>query len=263
MATVFGPLCSWLAQRRARSWAVWFIYGIVLGPIAAGLLLAAPPGRCPSCGTPTRGWARACNGCGLAFDGEEPATAAALDEPPARRAAQPALTAVGPGRATSPQAASAVGFASTGGGAASAQDDVEAAVMESPETRPATKLGRRASAVERRAASPDGASQTVAILASGVFVGGSDGLQIGSRYFLARVGGELHVLGPLHMSPSAIATKMKLNNAEATVVSDRLLLTGRGRASGRTMAFAGVTMEPGMDLQHELAGRRRQRVATS
>ena len=30
MAAVFGPVCSWLALRRARSWAVWFIFGVLL-----------------------------------------------------------------------------------------------------------------------------------------------------------------------------------------------------------------------------------------
>ena len=57
-ALVFAPLASYLAGRRARSAAMWFLLGVVLGPLAIVLLLFAPPGRCPDCGERVRGWPR-------------------------------------------------------------------------------------------------------------------------------------------------------------------------------------------------------------
>ncbi len=260
MATVFGPLCSWLALRRARSWAVWFIFGVLLGPIAAALLFAAPPGRCPSCGTPSRGWPRSCDGCGIVFGGD----AGVMD---VSSHGAPGLTLTSPAAgvgAMTPTGAETAGRAGVSKRAqAQAEEAARKRLQDSPETRPATRLGRRASAVPRPTSESGGNSgQTVAILGSGVYVGGSVELQIGSRYFLARVGNELQALGPIHMSPSAVATRMKLGDAESTVVADRLLITGRRRSAGRTLAFAGVSMEPGVNLERELSGRR-QKVATS
>ena len=52
-------------------------------------------------------------------------------------------------------------------------------------------------------------------------------LQIGSRYFLARVGTKLNLLGPIHISPSAVAASVTLADAEVAVLADRLLITGR------------------------------------
>src|SRR5712691_11339873 len=34
-ATLFAPLASWLALQRARPWALWFLFGVALGPIAS------------------------------------------------------------------------------------------------------------------------------------------------------------------------------------------------------------------------------------
>ena len=106
MAAVFGPVCSWLALRRARSWAVWFIFGVLLGPIAVGLLLAAPPGRCPSWGAPTRGGARRGGGWGgvlgeTAPVPEEPAPAPE-DAAPAPAEPAPEESAPAPGGEEAP-----------------------------------------------------------------------------------------------------------------------------------------------------------------
>ena len=260
MAAVFGPVCSWLALRRARSWAVWFIFGVFLGPIAVGLLIASPPGRCPSCAAPTHGWPRVCASCGLEFDADPAAGSAGVDGTPGLTLAVATPTpATGPARA--PRSSGRRG-ASKSGKAAASSGTPESDIEGSPETRPATQLGRRATAIPRAADGTTG-PQTLGILGNGVFVGGSEELQIGSRYFLARVGGDLQALGPIHISPSAVATKMKINDAESTVVADRLLITGHGRSSGRTLAFAGVSIEPGVDIERELTSPRRQRVATS
>ena len=104
---------------------------------------------------------------------------------------------------------------------------------------------------------------TVAILGSGIFIGGSASLQIGSRYFLAKVGTKLHVLGPIHISPSAVAARVTLADIEAaTVLADRLLINGRA-GTNVSLAFSSVTVEPDVDLERQLlAPTRRRAVAT-
>jgi hypothetical protein len=42
----------------------WFAYGAILGPVASGLVLMAPPGSCPNCGQRVRGWSWTCVTCG-------------------------------------------------------------------------------------------------------------------------------------------------------------------------------------------------------
>jgi hypothetical protein len=94
-------------------------------------------------------------------------------------------------------------------------------------------------------------SGTVEILGSGLFMGGNGSLQIGSRYLLAKVGAKLHLLGPIHISPSAIAARVTLADAEATVLEDRLVITGRA-GSDVSLVFSGVVTEPGLDLEEQL-----------
>lgn len=110
-------------------------------------------------------------------------------------------------------------------------------------------LGHRAKPHETLAARQS--STTPTILGSAIFVGGSEALQIGSRYFIARVGAEMQVLGPIHISPTAVAARIVLTNVEATAVSDRLLIISRERGKS-TLAFSAVTAQPGIDLQQQL-----------
>ena len=250
-AIVFAPLCSWLALQQGRSWIVWFLFGIALGPIAVALLIAAPPGHCPACGTRSRGWPQRCAGCGfdfteggpdtdfLAVDGEVVGT-------PERR---PSLTIVRP-------TAEVVAHGPI------ARDPWEETIeaAQPPVRRSATALGRRASEVPTSSTSRRSAG-TVAILGSGIFMGGNEPLQIGSRYLLARVGQELQALGPMHLSPSALAARVPLIDTQATVVADRLLITGRSGDRGPSLAFSSVSAEPGIDFQEELRGRSRRKAA--
>ena len=236
---LFAPLASWLAVQRGRSWAAWFLFGVALGPIAVGLLLAAPPGRCPACGTRTRGWPRRCEGCGVEFRRKQRAeTAGDIDGAPSTiETPVPEPSRVATRRASS------------------AGSTVE------PGRRPATELGHRPTPQAAPAASSR-SSGTVAILGSAIFIGGSASLQIGSRYLLAKVGAKLHVLGPIHISPSAVAARVTLADIEATVLADQLLITGR---SGRnlSLAFSSVAVEPDVDLERQLlAPTRRRAVAT-
>jgi pilus assembly protein TadC len=93
-------------------------------------------------------------------------------------------------------------------------------------------------------------------------MGGNAALQIGSRYLLTRVGTKLHLLGPIHISPSAVAARVTLANADVAVLSDRLLITGRA-GSDLSLAFSSVVAEPGVDLEQQLLVRtKRKAVAT-
>lgn len=94
-------------------------------------------------------------------------------------------------------------------------------------------------------------------------MGGTEPLQIGSRYFLARVGSEMHALGPMHISPSAVAARIHLGDTQATVVADRLLITGRSGDRGPTLAFSAVAAEPGVDFTEQLKSRARRKAAAT
>jgi hypothetical protein len=281
-AILFAPLASWLALQRARPWAVWFVFGVFLGPIASLLLVLAPPGRCPVCGNRSIGWPRSCSNCGLAFgsrlvpfatDGAEAATT------PARMAsAEMGLEAATPALAVAASASgsraaglkptgratrtSRTGTGSSGIAAVAGRGDpVTGRTVPSPADgvgpvrRPATTLGRRATAAPPTLLEPDplpAAPSAPAILGSGIFVAGGKSLQIGSRYLFARVGSELHVLGPVHLSPEKVAARLSLADIEPTVVADRLLVAPLKRGQGPELAFGGVVLERGVVIDRDL-----------
>jgi hypothetical protein len=82
----FGLASARMAASRDRVAWEWFAFGAVLGPIALALLWIAPPGRCRSCDTPTRGWSRTCWWCGA----DVASTPASTLEIVARMSGQPA-----------------------------------------------------------------------------------------------------------------------------------------------------------------------------
>jgi hypothetical protein len=211
-AIVFAPLCSWLAMRRQRSWVVWFCFGAILGPVAAIILTVAPPGRCPACGAPTRGWPSACTRCHVAFR-------------PVRWTPQTHTV----------EAATALPAPRSGDGNVGGVSWA-AAPWTGSSARP-------------RPLDPSADAGGSAILGSGVFVGGSVSLQIGSRYLLALSGSELRALGPVHLDPSTIAARIPLADTTATVVGDRLVISGRGDRDERSIAFSAVGLAPGVDLE--------------
>ena len=218
-ATLFAPLASWLALQRARPWALWFLFGVALGPVASLLLILAPPGRCPACDERSIGWARSCANCGLIFESEQSETVRFAGRPGLAATASTVAGAIGPA-GLAPVARSgraprrAVGATSLAG--APVRRDyappVRATLAEGadpdaeiPGRRSAMGLGRRPSAGSAAPGSTDGRESSPANesanLGSGVFIGGSESLQIGSRYLLARVGSELHVLGRSTSTP--------------------------------------------------------------
>lgn len=280
-AILFAPLASWLALQRARPWAVWFVFGVFLGPIASLLLVLAPPGRCPVCGNRSVGWPRSCANCGLAFGSGLASFAADRAEAtatPARTAsAEMALEVATPAMAASAAGSRATGLKPTGratrtsrGGSGSSDITAVAGRGSDPVTgrtvptpaggagpvlRPATTLGRRATAAPPTLLEPDplpAAPSGPAIIGSGIFVAGGKSLQIGSRYLFARVGSELHVLGPVHLSPEKVAARLSLADIEPTVVADRLLVAPVKRGQGPELAFGGVILERGVVIERDL-----------
>ena len=238
-AMIFAPACSWLAFQRGRSRAAWFAFGIALGPVAAALLLIAPPGRCPSCGTRTVGWPSRCEGCGLVFASGATEHAAgqpdvgpreylrALPDPPSREIGIPLTPTLESDARRFPRSGS------------------------SADPHAATSLGYRPAFQAPIAGPREQPNASVAILGSAIFVGGSEGLEVGSRYFIARVGKEMQVLGPIHISPEAVAARIPLANLATTVVADRLLVTAQD-GGNPNLAFSGLASQSGVDLQQQL-----------
>lgn len=247
---VFAPAAALVAVRRRRAALVWFAFGIVLGPIALGLVLAAPPRRCPACDGPTIGWFRRCPECGADVRSgampEEPAPAA----PPPRAArstsrrpaagstrptGRPATaaarrrrdmarpTAVGPGRPTSspPDPGSIVVDVAYGGAT-----PVEA---------------------QPQVSQASGGNTGLLPLATGVYAGGSVGLEIGHRYTIARGPSDLVITGPVETTPTAVAHRRELASIDPVGVDDRLVITGVGAGRGkyllRFQAVAGMSPE--------------------
>ncbi|HET7473863.1 MAG TPA: hypothetical protein VFJ71_12110, partial [Candidatus Limnocylindrales bacterium] len=99
-ASIFGPLSGWLAAQRGRNPVLWALFGIALGPIAAGLLVTAPPGRCAACRWPVAGWSARCVACGA--DVRTGATGASVAELIQGPAAVPAVGAAAGSVAPSP-----------------------------------------------------------------------------------------------------------------------------------------------------------------
>ena len=73
------------------------------------------------------------------------------------------------------------------------------------------------------------------ILASGVFVNGTVGLQIGSRYLIALDGERLMVLGPADEDPSSVVFDRSVHEMDATGLNERLILNQRSNARGASI----------------------------
>jgi hypothetical protein len=284
-AILFAPLASWIAVQRVRSWPLWFLFGIALGPVAALLLLAAPPGRCPACGNRSVGWPRRCANCGLAFsavplDATIPMTPDGLPvEGVFAQLDSPGLLGVGgPGESIVVAAAAASGTSYSPArltvpdrGPDRGTERPMVAVGPGRDAaslaRSATTLGRRPTDEPGPAAKPAAqrrpSSGTLAILGSGIFIGGSEPLQVGSRYLIARVGSELHILGPVHLSPAAVAARLPLSNVQPTVVADRVLISPAKPGRGADVAFGSVMLERDVDLVRDLKSPRRSRSTAS
>jgi len=228
---VFGPLCSWLAIRKARRPMLWFLYGCLIGPFALLLLALAPAGRCAVCDAPTRGWIRECDVCGYGL------TVARVQR--------------------------AMGFPETGlpiremtapiepSDARSARIDVR------PEPRPLSIVpagrGGRASRSRGNQLADLGDHNEVDMLATGIYIGGTAPLEIGLRYTIARHLGDLLVMGPIDTSPRLIRLRHPRHGLDATVHEDRLLISDPpGERSRLVVAFRSLAGTRGRRLEEAL-----------
>lgn len=281
-ATLFAPLASWLALQRARSWAVWFVFGVALGPVASLLLILAPPGRCPACDTRSIGWPRSCSNCGLVFGTEQAETVRIAGRRRSPAAAPTAAGALGQTEAI-PVARSARASRRVGGAAAVTNPAILGdypsparatlagradPAAEDPRRRSAMGLGRRPPSGSRAAPPSDleadpSAADGPATLASAVFIGGSKSLQVGSRYLLAKVGSELHVLGPVHVDPAKVAARIRLGDVEPTINAGSLVIAPGPSGRGPDLAFGSVILERNIDLGRELREAGRSRSAST
>jgi hypothetical protein len=93
---------------------------------------------------------------------------------------------------------------------------------------------------------PAGAIQ---IVGSGVYMGGNRPIETGNRYLLARAGGELQILGPVHLDAGHIADRLPVRDIEVFLLDGRLLIGSRNERKDVTMAFVAVSLDRGVDLE--------------
>ena len=63
-AAAFGLASARAAGRLDRDTRLWFVFGVILGPVALLLLWRSPPAWCRTCLMSTRGWTKTCWWCG-------------------------------------------------------------------------------------------------------------------------------------------------------------------------------------------------------
>jgi hypothetical protein len=267
-ASVFGPLSGWLAGQRMRNIALWGIFGIVLGPVAPALLMSAPPGRCAACRWPVAGWGGRCVACGAdvrtgAPMATDPVAAAGSGTPTGAAMAPAARELPGPSIGH-PAVAPVVTLAERTG---TSNGDWAPSVLatelgrhpvEAPPVSPIEPAGGEPAGGEPAAAdaAADASGDPVAILGSGVYVGGNRRLQAGNRYLLARIADELQLLGPVHLDPTTIADRIPIAAIEAFVLDEQLIIESRDPATEISMSFVAVSLQRGLDIQAALGAPR-------
>ncbi len=245
-AVGFGLAGGWYAAARGRRPIVWGLFGAILGPVALLLLAKAPPGRCSVCHSRVQGWAWICGWCGSPVATTVPATREALQARPTGTPAADPATAALPAATLASRNPEYL------------RRSPRVAITRSPGQRPTARRGRSAvprdaaeqRSIEASAAGPPASVEPVEgprILASGVFVNGTVGLQIGSRYLIALADERLRVLGPADEDPTSVVFERSVHEMDATGLNERLILNQRSNARGASIlafiSLAGGTPE--------------------
>lgn len=212
IAGIFAPLVGWVAGRRARNPAIWFVYGALAGPFALAVLLAAPAGRCPDCETPVAGWPPACTTCGAPVGGLRGALAGGSPGGAGPVGVDPATGRAG---------------ALTTGTRVPVAPPSDAVQSSSPAVRLSAAAGSRAP--QPSSAAPDTTAEKV--LAMGVYLSGNAGMEVGAVYALARVGDTVRVFGPTDAGQLTVRFERGLDDVDVTSLDDRIIIAGR---TGRT-----------------------------
>lgn len=252
LAGVGAPLAGWYATRRARDPAVWFVLGVMLGPIAIALLALAPPGRCPNCDLPIEGWASTCDQCGVALAtgvagvSRPAAPPGPVERDPVRwpdRADRPFAP-----RAPAPTPPTPIGTARTA-------MRREAQSWPSPTMVSPMALGTRASftASNFEAATTSDDVTAGEVLSTGVYISGNAGLEIGATYAIARDGDRLRVFGPVDTGQLKVRHEGPLLDFDVTAMDDRVIISGREGRSSLAIVFRTVGGMRAADLELALA----------
>ena len=272
----FGLATAQVAMRRERLAAVWFVFGAILGPIALLLLRVAPPGRCRTCGTPTRGWLMVCWWC--REDVSAPPTArlaivARMSGPvePAEAPPEPEATrSKGPVRAFQRQSESSFRLPTPEPVAQPTPPSTSKAPFRPPSqpipAQPAAASGpsewiahiwSTAHREPRRAnkSLPDSATK---VLGTAVYVTGSAHLGPGRRYGLALHESRLQILGPTDIDPSAIVLDRPVAEIAASAFDGRLIISEPRSRSGLELAFMSVAGATTDDLARRICDAARE-----
>ncbi|HEY6057213.1 MAG TPA: hypothetical protein VIV06_04235 [Candidatus Limnocylindrales bacterium] len=255
-----------IARRRARNPLVWLVYGALLGPIAAALLLAAPPGRCPVCGFAVQGWQWVCIWCvsDLRTARAGPRGEAAWQpgiiagqQPAGPAAPAGARTAIAATAATASPTA-APGPASEPGATRSSPRLTSAADPAAGKGAPFASKARGSSEAQADAHASVGVGPTAhaeaVMLASGIYVGGSESLLPGCRYGLMRAGRQLRIVGPLDVSPTVVRTEHDLSDLSVSAVGARVVISDLASSRSRfIVAFQAIAGSAPEELERRLA----------
>jgi len=278
----FGLASARTAAGIERRPPVWFAVGAVLGPIALLVLRTAPPGRCRSCGTPTRGWHHICWWCHEDVRSTPASTVAILERMSARTSTSEELPPAPPPGRSEPARPFVIRTDPIGPTAA---DRVEPIVTSRPDPRPLATLATAtptppttstrqpptpdlAPSAPRAAVDRNGSSATSndqplrsasqrpgaravevpRVLATAVFVTGSARLQPGHRYSLALRSARFLVLGPSDVDPSAVVLDRDVADIEIRTVEGRLIVNEPRSRSGLVLAFMSVAGASPTDL---------------
>jgi hypothetical protein len=255
----FGLAAAQAATRLDRVAPIWFAFGAILGPVALLLLGAAPPGRCRSCRTPTRGWLKVCGWCREDVTAT-PATTLAI----ILRMSRPAqLGGMSRGRPVAKPVAPAPPFqvqwdlfhsspltivnppmprdTSTTPRPMSASPPVAARPPLVPERNGShARIGSPAFQASKRAGKGEPDAVATRVLATAVYVTGSTRLESGRRYSIAVHGSRLQILGPTDIDPSAVALDRPVGEIDASAAGGRLIVSEPRRRSGLALAFMSV-----------------------
>jgi hypothetical protein len=227
-AVGFGALAAETSRRRARNPLLWLGFGAVLGPIATLILRSAPPGYCPTCLEPTRGWLFICGWC---------------RSDTRHKAARPRISAVPSDRSEAAQVAKPTALA---------KEDLRREPFDLG--TPTTTSGASAIGIPAAGGAPTLEEPPETILAgSGVYVGGSAPLIPGARYNLNVRGETFDIVGPVDTAPGRLALSRRLDSIDATVIGGRLLVSAIGSGRGRfTFAFEHLADVDTVELEKAL-----------
>jgi hypothetical protein len=246
IAGLFAPLTGWFASTRSRHPLVWFVLGACTGPLAIALLALAPPGRCPACETPVRGWPSICERCGLGFGG----VAAALD---ARAAARRPFDAAPRGDAARPPSdapmARPVPMAPA---LVPPRSSITHLGGIRPEPRPAPPSGGSVGPGREAAARPTLVNPVEQVLATGLYLSGNVGLEIGATYAIARVGPRLRIFGPVDAGDLTARVEGELDAYEVTALDDRVIISGRPGHPSIAIILRAIGGMRASELEHAL-----------